>query len=150
MPESVAGSSSIASTGRRLRVDRGPGANARRVWHTDTSLGARRQAPSEKRRLEAHSRLTAPGTLRGARDRLASASYSGASVMTLKEKIRGFVEAQGTRSVCDDCVADHLSLTRRQVSAAGPVLQRHGIIRRYSGQCSGCCTNRKLSVPLGR
>jgi hypothetical protein len=66
--------------------------------------------------------------------------------MTVLEKVLTFVEARGPRAVCDDCIADHLALSRRQVSAAHPSLKRKGSIRRYSGQCSGCCTSRTLTL----
>lgn len=68
--------------------------------------------------------------------------------MTVKERVRSFVEVRAPRAVCDECIADHLALSRKQVSAAHPILKRQGTVGRYAGQCSGCCTHRKLTVLL--
>jgi hypothetical protein len=66
--------------------------------------------------------------------------------MTLNEKVRRFVVARAPRPICDDCLADHLALSRRQVSAVQPSLMESGTFQRIVGRCSGCCTHRKVTV----
>jgi hypothetical protein len=65
--------------------------------------------------------------------------------MTLGERVRTFVMQRAPRPICDECVADHLALRRKQVSAAGVRILPAGFSR-YSGRCSGCCTSRVVTV----
>jgi hypothetical protein len=65
--------------------------------------------------------------------------------MTLKERVWAFVARRGPRPVCDDCVADYLALSRKQVVTAAR-FKRSGEVRRFTGRCSGCCTERKVTV----
>jgi hypothetical protein len=66
--------------------------------------------------------------------------------MTLQEKVRAFVVRRAPRPICDDCLADHLALSRKQVCSAKPVPQEDGRFRRFLGRCSGCCTKRTVTV----
>ncbi len=58
-----------------------------------------------------------------------------------------FVAGRVSRPICDDCVADYLALSRRQVVTAAR-FKRSTEVRRYTGRCSGCCTERKVTVPV--
>ena len=80
------------------------------------------------------------------RSMLAMCSTRGASSMTLQQRVRRFVEARAPRAVCDDCIADHLALSRKQASATHRIVSRQDRAHRYLGQCSGCCTQRKVTV----
>ena len=68
--------------------------------------------------------------------------------MTLQEKVRTFVTRRAPRAICDHCVADHLALSRRQVCSAAPAFREQGAFRRFTGRCSGCCTNRTVTVVM--
>lgn len=46
--------------------------------------------------------------------------------MTLQQRVSAFVSERAPRPVCDECVADHLVLNRRQVSGVGPWLSEMG------------------------
>jgi hypothetical protein len=66
--------------------------------------------------------------------------------MTLQAEIQAFVARRTHGPVCDDCIADHLALSRRQVGGAAMRFKQGGAMRRFKGQCSGCCTNRRVTV----
>lgn len=70
---------------------------------------------------------------------------SAGALMTLQGRVRTFVLKRAPRPVCDECVADHLALSRRQVVTASRFIV-DGEVRRFTGRCSGCCTNRKVTV----
>ncbi len=66
--------------------------------------------------------------------------------MTLSQQVEAFVAGREAKPICDACVADHLAMTRRQATAA--LNRSHGdrCLHRFDGRCSGCCTNRRVSV----
>jgi hypothetical protein len=66
--------------------------------------------------------------------------------VTLSQQVKTFVAGRAAKPVCDACVADHLALTRRQATAAINRSHRDHRFRRFNGQCSGCCTHRRVSV----
>jgi hypothetical protein len=66
--------------------------------------------------------------------------------MTVQELVRMFVIGRAPRSICDDCLADHLALNRRQVCAAGFKIKKDDAFRRFTGRCSGCCTERRVTA----
>jgi hypothetical protein len=71
---------------------------------------------------------------------------SGAIFVTLSQQVTIFVAGRAAGPVCDACIADHLALTRRQANAAINRSNRDHHLRRFDGQCSGCCTRRRVSV----
>lgn len=66
--------------------------------------------------------------------------------MTLQERVQTFVARRAPKPICDECVADYLALSRRQVVAAAFRFKRGAELRRFTGRCSGCCTNRRVNV----
>jgi hypothetical protein len=66
--------------------------------------------------------------------------------MGLQEKIQAFIACRAPQPVCDACVADHLSLQRRQVAAATARILSGDRYRRFSGRCCGCCTTRRVTA----
>lgn len=66
--------------------------------------------------------------------------------MSLYRRISDFIAGRAPEQLCDDCVADYLALSRRQVTAAGPQVRADPRFRRFSGRCSGCCTDRMVTM----
>jgi hypothetical protein len=69
--------------------------------------------------------------------------------MTLKDQVTAFVSRRAPKAVCDNCIADHLATSRRQVSAVAPSLKIEGLFLRVRGRCSGCCTLRTVTAIVG-
>ena len=66
--------------------------------------------------------------------------------MTLQDRVHAFVALRAPRPICDDCVADYLALSRKQVLAAAFRFKQLRAVRRFTGRCSGCCTNRRVNL----
>ncbi len=66
--------------------------------------------------------------------------------MTLLQAVQEFVGSRALKPICDDCIADHLAMSRSQVGAAIRKITGGGELRRLIGRCSGCCTNRTVTV----
>lgn len=65
--------------------------------------------------------------------------------MTIQERVQTLVTGRA-RPICDDCVADYLAISRRQVVSATLRSKQKGV-RRFIGRCSGCCTYRRVMSP---
>jgi hypothetical protein len=66
--------------------------------------------------------------------------------MPLHETIGSLIARRAPQPVCDACLADYLALSRKQVFAASLLVRSDNRFRRFSGVCSGCCTNRKVTT----
>ena len=68
--------------------------------------------------------------------------------MRLNQRVSAFLAWRAPEPICEACVADHLALSRRQVStaAAATTVRSDGRFRRFTGRCSGCCTDRRVTA----
>ena len=66
--------------------------------------------------------------------------------MPHREIVSAFLHRRGSRATCDACIGDHVALCVRQVGAAILALRQRAELRRIRGRCSGCCTQRTVSV----
>lgn len=66
--------------------------------------------------------------------------------MGQREAVRRFLWQRMPRAICDACVGDYLSLSRRQVTAARNGIRLSAGLATLTGQCSGCCTTRAVTL----
>jgi hypothetical protein len=64
----------------------------------------------------------------------------------LRDEVGLFIARRAPAAVCDACVADHLAVSRRQVTAARNRARDDHDFRRFAGRCSGCCTDCRVTV----
>ena len=73
-------------------------------------------------------------------------SFAGARSLRLHQKVSAFIAWRAPDPLCDACVADYLALSRRQVSDASHNVRGDGGFQRFHGRCSGCCTDRMVTM----
>ena len=64
---------------------------------------------------------------------------------TIAERVNQFITVQKPRAICDDCIAAHLDLSRRQQSArVTGALETTSDFIRETGECGQCKNEKKV------